>query len=74
MNRLDMIEIDICPKCNLPFEVSEEGGRMPGSKEPEEIRCPYDGCDGEFLRSSNGYFRTHKLSKDEIAEYNARPR
>lgn len=54
--------------CRRPFYVSEIGGQMPGSKEPEEIVYPH--CRSEVERgSSNGYFQTAALSAENESEY-----
>ncbi|MDG3084725.1 hypothetical protein P7F88_00910 [Vibrio hannami] len=58
-----MSEIEKCSACNKKYEVSEIGGQMPGSKEPEEISCPY--CGNTITRRSNGAFRTHALPEDK---------
>jgi DNA-directed RNA polymerase subunit RPC12/RpoP len=64
------MEIERCSKedCRRPFEVSEFGGQMPGTRESEDITCPY--CNHTITRRSNGLFRTHALSPDREAQYN----
>jgi DNA-directed RNA polymerase subunit RPC12/RpoP len=65
------MEIERCHNkaCSRPFQVSEIGGNMPGSKESEDITCPY--CRYTITRNSNGGFRTHALSSEQEAEFNA---
>jgi hypothetical protein len=49
--------------CARPFYVTEVGGHMPGTKEPDTISCPH--CYGEWGKeSSNGAFQTAKLSSE----------
>ncbi|EGU30877.1 hypothetical protein VIBRN418_16361 [Vibrio sp. N418] len=60
-----MNDIEQCPSCKKNYEVKELGGNMPGSKESEEIRCPYQGCNHMFTRRSNGYFKTYKLPESQ---------
>jgi DNA-directed RNA polymerase subunit RPC12/RpoP len=55
--------------CNRPFQVSEVGGQMPGTKEREDITCPY--CGHTIMRISNGLFSTHALSAEQEAKFNA---
>ncbi|GAJ65787.1 hypothetical protein JFPO14_contig00039-0013 [Edwardsiella piscicida] len=64
------MEIERCSNvdCRRPFDVSEIGGRMPGTKEPEDITCPY--CHHTITRRSNGVFQTHALSSAQEAKYN----
>lgn len=59
------LEIEKCRGCGKNYSVSEQGGNMPGSKESEEIRCPYSGCGHKISRRSNGYFVTHELPEDQ---------
>lgn len=54
--------------CKRPFDVSETGGGMPGTKEPEDITCPY--CRHSITRRSNGAFQTHALTPQQEADYN----
>ena len=65
------MEIERCSNnaCLRPFGVSEIGGQMPGSKEREDITCPY--CHHTITCTSNGVFRTHALSSKQEAEFNA---
>ena len=65
------MEIERCtsPSCRRPFQVSEIGGMMPATKEREDITCPY--CSHTIQRTSNGVFRTHALSLQQEADYNA---
>lgn len=60
-----MSEVETCsnPSCGKKFGLSEIGGQMPGSKESEEITCPY--CSYTVTRRSNGVFQTHELPKDQ---------
>lgn len=37
------MEIEQCKECERPFEVMEQGGQMPGTKEPEDVECPHCG-------------------------------
>lgn len=62
--------IERCSKdeCRRPFQLSEIGGQMPGTKESEDISCPY--CSHTITRRSNGFFQTHELSPEHEAEYN----
>jgi DNA-directed RNA polymerase subunit RPC12/RpoP len=64
------MEIERCRNndCGRPFSVDEIGGAMPGSKEPEEIRCP--NCGFTYTQRSNGYFNTHALSPKAEEKYN----
>jgi DNA-directed RNA polymerase subunit RPC12/RpoP len=55
--------------CRRPFDVNEFGGQMPGTKEMEDITCPY--CSHTIQRISNGVFRTHALTPEQEARYNA---
>ena len=57
-------------KCRRPFSVREMGGQMPGTKESEEITCPY--CNHTLTRRSNGFFKTNALSPDLEAEFNTK--
>lgn len=61
------MEIEKCKGCNRPFEVQEQGGQMPGTKEPEDISCPY--CGYTRTQRSNGYFRTWKLSEERERQW-----
>lgn len=63
------MEIERCSNidCRRPFEVSEFGGQMPGTKESEEITCPH--CQHTITRRSNGVFRTYALSSEREKEY-----
>ncbi|HCF3826982.1 TPA: hypothetical protein NID16_005259 [Pseudomonas aeruginosa] len=54
------MHVETCKKCNEEYSVTEIGGEMPGSKEPEDIRCPY--CGNVYTQRSNGVFRTHKIA------------
>lgn len=64
------MEIERCPNtsCSRPFEIRELGGAMPGSKEREDITCPY--CGYRYTRSSNGFFRTYALTAEQEADFN----
>ncbi|MFL1916795.1 hypothetical protein ACJW8B_15570 [Plesiomonas shigelloides] len=59
------LEIEKCQKCGKHYEVFEQGGQMPGTKESEDITCPYSGCGYTITRRSNGYFVTHALPEDK---------
>jgi len=61
--------VETCDKCSRPFSVSQIGGAMPGTKEPEEIHCPYPGCDWFRTEMSNGSFITSPLTPEQEAEY-----
>jgi len=58
-----MAEVEKCTKCNKNYEITELGGKMPGTKESEEITCPY--CNHTITRRSNGCFQTHALPEDK---------
>lgn len=58
-----MPRIEKCIACNKNYEVSELGGHMPGTKESEDITCPY--CGNTTTRRSNGTFMTHALPEDK---------
>lgn len=58
-----MSDVEKCTSCNKNYQVSEVGGQMPGSKESEDITCPY--CRNTITRRSNGSFRTHALPEDQ---------
>jgi DNA-directed RNA polymerase subunit RPC12/RpoP len=64
------MDIERCSNkdCGRPFEVSQIGGQLPGTKEPEEICCPY--CGHTIKRMSNGVWRTQALSPEREAQYN----
>lgn len=53
------MRIEICKECNKRFSVTEMGAKLPGTKESEEIECPY--CGYAFKERSNGVFRTHRI-------------
>jgi len=65
------MEIEGCSNtaCRRPFEISEYGLQMPGTKEREDITCPH--CGHTITRISNGFFRTHALSGEAEAQFNA---
>ena len=65
------MEIQQCSSadCSRPFEVREIGGQMPGTKEPEDISCPY--CGHTTRRTSNGSFMTTKMSPDAEREWSS---
>lgn len=65
----DDMEIERCRNedCKRAFSVDEVGGAMPGSNEPEDIRCPH--CGHTYTQRSNGYFTTHPLSSKAEEEY-----
>lgn len=60
------MRVETCGKCNKRYSVTEIGGGWPGSKEKEDIRCPY--CGQTFTERSNGAFITHKLENDTDSE------
>ena len=60
-----MKDVELCPSCKKKFEIKEFGGHMPGSKEREDINCPYNNCNYRYTRRSNGYFRTFELPENE---------
>lgn len=66
---MDFSNVERClnPRCRRPFSVSEVAGKMPGSKESEDIACPH--CGHSFSRMSNGFFRTSALSLEEEKRY-----
>lgn len=64
-----MSRIDECQPCQRPFYVSEIGAGMPGTKEREDIPCPY--CDHTTTEISNGVFSTSKLSAPVEAAWKA---
>lgn len=56
-------EIEQCIKCGKKYQVSEMGGGMPGTKESEDITCPY--CMNTIHRRSNGVFVTSPVSESK---------
>lgn len=64
------MEIERCndAKCHRPFQIFEYKLQMPGTKEREDISCPY--CGHTITRISNGFFRTHALSPEQEVEFN----
>lgn len=58
------------PECKRPFSVSEYSLQMPGTKDREDITCPY--CGYTYTQISNGFFQTKALSPQEEADFNAR--
>ncbi|MDD5652882.1 MAG: hypothetical protein PHT31_01805 [Candidatus Omnitrophica bacterium] len=61
------MDIERCERCNRLYEVAEWGGAMPGTKEKEDIVCPY--CGFTYEKMSNGTFRTFKLTPEQEASY-----
>jgi DNA-directed RNA polymerase subunit RPC12/RpoP len=59
------MEIERCnsASCRRPFQVLELGPKMPGTKESEDITCPY--CSYTIQRTSNGWFQTIALSPNQ---------
>lgn len=53
------MSIETCVECGKEYGLTEIGSGMPGTKEKEDICCPY--CGNTITRRSNGAFRTHKL-------------
>jgi DNA-directed RNA polymerase subunit RPC12/RpoP len=62
------MNIERCGECKRPFDVSQIGGQMPGTKEREDISCPY--CSYTIQRICNGGWRTLALSTEYEQEYN----
>lgn len=62
-----MDDIEKCRECAKPFYVTEVGGQMPGTKEPEDITCPH--CGFTRTQRSNGVFQTAKLSEEAEKEW-----
>lgn len=64
------MDIERCSntKCHRPFQVSEYKLQMPGTKEREDISCPY--CGHTIARISNGFFRTSGLLPEQETEFN----
>lgn len=52
------------PKCGKKFSYTEISGGMPGTKESEEVDCPYCGTVA-FTRRINGVFKTSKIEQDD---------
>jgi len=61
------MDIERCSKCKKLYEVVEYGGAMPGSKEKEDIICPY--CGFKYEEMSNGTFKTFKLTPEQEKGY-----
>ncbi|MDR7655479.1 hypothetical protein [Acinetobacter junii] len=57
-----------CPNCGNFFTVKEHLLSMPGTKEKEIIRCPYDGCNYYREEISNGWFNTYKSNPPKDLE------
>ncbi|MFX5470510.1 hypothetical protein ABTD76_09120 [Acinetobacter baumannii] len=55
-----------CPECQNYFVVEEHQLSMPGTKEKELIKCPYEGCTYSREQISNGWFNTHKANPTQI--------
>jgi DNA-directed RNA polymerase subunit RPC12/RpoP len=60
------MDIEKCSnqECGKLFQLSEMKMAMPGTKEKEDISCPY--CGHTITRMSNGVFRTHELSEEQV--------
>ncbi len=56
------------PGCARLFQINQLGGQMPGTKEPEDIICPY--CSHTIQQMCNGVWQTYKLSDVQEQEYN----
>jgi len=56
------MDIEKCRQCGRPFQVNEIGGKLPGTRESEDIECPH--CGDVTTRRSNAFFRTSKLSSE----------
>jgi DNA-directed RNA polymerase subunit RPC12/RpoP len=57
------MSIQRCQSCTKPFKVWEHKLDMPGTKEKEQITCPY--CGHIIERMCNGWWNTSSLSKEE---------
>ena len=55
-------DVEKCSVCNKNYQVTKYGGGLPGTKEKEDIICPY--CGNTITRLSNGCFKTHPLPQD----------
>ncbi len=59
--------IEKCESCGKPFKIIEFKLEMPGTKEKENINCPY--CNYTVQRTSNGYFITNELTEEQQKVY-----
>lgn len=60
------MNIEICKNddCKKKFSYTQMGGNMPGTKESEEVRCPY--CmTVAFSQRISGVFQSHEMDQDE---------
>lgn len=55
--------IEKCKECGEKFHVVEHKLAMPGTKEIEDIECPY--CNHTITRSTSGSFRITALSEED---------
>lgn len=55
--------VENCRKCDEPFHIVEHKLGMPGTKEIEDITCPY--CNHTITRSTNGSFRITALGEED---------
>jgi len=62
------VERCVSLQCRRPFYVSEYHLQMPGTKEREDITCPY--CGHTYTRISNGFFQTRALTQEEESDFN----
>lgn len=56
--------LERCKKCKEYFIVTEYNLQLPGTKEQEDIICPYCGNIND-QRISNGWWNTRKLTDEE---------
>lgn len=65
------MKIETCPNpdCRRPFGITEIGGRMPVSKQLEDLICPH--CRHNNPRPSYGVYRTHPLTREEERQWQA---
>jgi hypothetical protein len=57
-------------KCMRPYEIYQIGGQMPGTKELEDIVCPY--CNYITQEICNGSWQTYALTTEQEVEYNTK--
>ena len=63
------MEIEKCKSCGRPFNVWEHKLPMPGTKEKEDITCPYENCGHTIQRTTSGLWQVYELSEDQQKEY-----
>jgi hypothetical protein len=56
------------PDCKRPYGIYQIGGQMPGTKELEDIVCPY--CGHITQQMCNGSWQTFALTDEQEAKYN----